>query len=893
MGGSSAVGLTTSAMVAGSVAPPVGLAILGTLAAFAAGAAVVRGAREHRADAEHADATADIQARLQVLMTEHRSLSRALAALPEDIPADAAGTHERIRAMAAVFADSDPQAVADRLVAQPSLAKFLKSEANAREEDSEQFRLGLNVLIDDALEQRRFRPEVVEKLNAIDTMLADIHQDLRDVASDVREIKNSRFATQAATLDRRFSLPPVPTDFTGRVKELDDLLGRITGGATISAVRGMGGIGKTALALVLAHKFKEAYPDGHILVEMRGTATGTEKPLTSAEAMAQIVRAFHPEIKLPERDEEVAAIYHSELNGKKVLLLLDNAANRAQVERLLPPEGCLLLVTSRTRFELPGLTKLDLGVLAEDDAKKLLLRLCERIGEDAAALAKLCGRLPLALRLAGDALAGRDELAVADYMRRLEAERLTQLERYADSDEATVTASLKLSETLLRERDPGLADRWLVMGVFPADFDVPAAAAVWGLPLTDDEWRASVDEAGDALGELRVRSMVEWDRQTKRYRLHDLVREYVLERCELDAAENAGLRHAEHFCNILTTADVLYRRHGNGTKRGLDLFDTERENIDAGRYWSAERMEADIVATQLCSDYPEVSANVLFLRQDPLERIAWLQSGLDAAERLDSRESVAIHSGNLGITLLARGDLNGAETLFRRALAMNTELSDKKGQASSYGNLGLVLRYRGDLAAAESMHRRSLAIDKELGHKEGMATSYGNLGIVLAIRGDLDASEAMFRKALAIDQELGRSEGVADHYGNLGNVLKSRGDLDGAQAMLRMSLAIYEDVGRKDGIATTHGNLGNILFDRGNLNGAEAAYRKCLAINEELGRKAGMANSYASLGVIAGRRGDVVGARRLWTLARDLYAQMGTRPDVEQIQGWLDDLPPA
>ncbi|OAB61292.1 hypothetical protein AY599_02025 [Leptolyngbya valderiana BDU 20041] len=109
--------------------------------------------------------------------------------------------------------------------------------------------------------------------------------------------------------------------------------------------------------------------------------------------------------------------------------------------------------------------------------------------------------------------------------------------------------------------------------------------------------------------------------------------------------------------------------------------------------------------------------------------------------------------------------------------------------------------------------------------------------------------------------------------------------------MLRKSVAIEEELGRKEGMASDYSNLGVILRHGGDLEGAEAMHRKALAIDEELGRKEGMAYNYGNLGVIAVQRGDAAEARRLWMLARDLYVQMGARPDVEQIQGWLDGLP--
>jgi Cdc6-like AAA superfamily ATPase len=140
-------------------------------------------------------------------------------------------------------------------------------------------------------------------------------------------------------------LPPPPGDFTGRTAELEELMQAIErGGVTISGLRGMGGIGKTALALKLAAELRERYPDAQIYLDLKGTS---EKPLTTAEAMAHVVRAYHPTAKLPDDEAELAGLYRSVLDGQRALLLMDNAANAAQVAPLAPPASCVLLVTSR------------------------------------------------------------------------------------------------------------------------------------------------------------------------------------------------------------------------------------------------------------------------------------------------------------------------------------------------------------------------------------------------------------------------------------------------------------------------------------------------------------------------------------------------------------------
>jgi hypothetical protein len=218
---------------------------------------------------------------------------------------------------------------------------------------------------------------------------------------------------------------------------------------------------------------------------------GTSKvPREPEDAMAQIIRSYRGvNAPLPEDLNGLSGLYHSILTGKKALILLDNAASREQVEPLIPPAGSALLITSRNKFALPGLKEKDLDVLPLDDAKKLLLESAGRIGEHAGELAEICGRLPIALRNAAYALKEKPNISVADYMKRLEDAKVRL---------GLLEASFSSSYDLLT---PELQRLWSLLSVFPADFDLAGAAAVW---------EVKNDVAEEVLGELVKWSLVDY-----------------------------------------------------------------------------------------------------------------------------------------------------------------------------------------------------------------------------------------------------------------------------------------------------------------------------------------------------------------------------------------------
>jgi len=222
----------------------------------------------------------------------------------------------------------------------------------------------------------------------------------------------------------------------------------------------------------------------------------------------------------------------------------------------------------------------------------------------------------------------------------------------------------------------------------------------------------------------------------------------------------------------------------------------------------------------------------------------WLSlSGADNNTKL-----TAMALERLGILYQIRGELDQAEEMCQKSLAINKTLGDKNGMAGNYNNLGNLYKIRGEIDQAELMYQKSLAVNEILGYKEGMAGTYNNLANLHLIRGELDRAEVMYKKSLAIDEELGDKEGIASDYGNLGNLYLIRGELGRAEEMCQKSLAISEALGYRLRMAGNYRNLGILYKTRGELDRAEEMYKKALAIDEELGDKEGIAKDYGNLG---------------------------------------------
>ncbi|NJL34044.1 MAG: hypothetical protein HC893_09490, partial [Chloroflexaceae bacterium] len=326
-----------------------------------------------------------------------------------------------------------------------------------------------------------------------------------------------------ADLRRQLGAVQVPTlpdpvgDFVGREPIIDAVreVLRTSGlAAPISSIRGMGGIGKTQLAYMLGKQLRDDFPDGQYELLLYGST----QPLAPERALQQIIRDFVPAAQLPDDLPTLTQQYRACLHGKRVLILADDAQDEVQVRPLLPPAGCALLITSRSHIELEGMQTHSLGTLSPVEAEKLLRQICPRIGDDAPELAQLCGYLPLALRVSATFLKRRPTRSVATYLNNLRDER-ARLAHLRDPKDPmlNVEASLNLSYSAL---PPDAQQTFAQLGVFMGSFPLEAAQQVVALP--------DAEPLEDLLEALMMASLLEYDRATERYDLHDLARAFAL-----------------------------------------------------------------------------------------------------------------------------------------------------------------------------------------------------------------------------------------------------------------------------------------------------------------------------------------------------------------------------
>jgi len=496
------------------------------------------------------------------------------------------------------------------------------------------------------------------------------------------------------------------------------MAGIASGGVTILGISGLGGIGKTALALKLGERLEPQFPDGQLYVNLMGFGGGT--PLTAAQAQVRVITSYNPEARIPDDADTVGSLYRSTLSGKRALLLMDNVLDAQQVETLIPPPDSVLIVTSRNKFTLPGLRSTELEALRVEDARGLLLKIAPRIGAMVDEIARLSSRLALALRFAASLIADTPGLEIAEYLTRIGNERTRLGNLRAQNPELDLQASMTVSYNLLDQRSRRVLRH---LSVFPGSFDRAAALAVCG----EKEHRQ--------LDSLVRKGLVNFDVDANRYHLHDIVRLFARSIATEQEREAAARNHAIHFLTVLSEIDRTYLQ-GGGVLAGLELFDLEWLNIQAGQAWAEQRSESDEQAARVCSGYPDSGRHILLLRQHPHRRIAWVLPALAAAQKLEDRGLEGAHLGNLGLAYHHLGNYRRAIELHEQQIAIARETGDRRAQGNALGNLGIAHHSLGEYRRAIEFYEQDLAIACETRDRQGEAATLWNLSRALDRIGD-------------------------------------------------------------------------------------------------------------------------------------------------------------
>jgi DNA-binding SARP family transcriptional activator/general stress protein YciG len=691
----------------------------------------------------------------------------------------------------------------------------------------------------------------------------------------------------------RSQLPADTRVFNGRAHELEQLL-RLAdtasepdavGTVVISAIDGMGGVGKSALAVHAAHRLRDRFPDRQLFIDLHGHTPGLE-PLTASEALSRLLCALGvPPHLIPRDVNERASYYRDRLSGTRTLIVLDNASGTAQVRPLIPgTSGCLVLVTSRRRLTgLDDAYSVALDVLPDSDAAALLHQVAgrDRLPDNhpgVVELLALCGYLPLAVRIVASRLRHHRALRIEDLVAMLRDEN-ARLGHLQDEDRS-LTAVFDLSFRQLPEAEQRM---FRSLGLIPGpDFDAYAAAA-----LADVDPRA----AERSLESLLDHNLL-LERDFGRYRFHDLVRLYA----RTLSADEPG---AEHQAARDLAVDRLlhyYAHTAQNASRAVTRF-SRPEPAGPPPAHAPDLPDADAAQAWLRAEQPNLDAAFTHARTHRLdERAIALAAGLaeilhtdgpkaralevhraaaEAAERLGRSAAHANALTDLGRVRRMTGDRPGADDALSRALEIYRAIGDRGGEADTLTDLGRARTMSADHSGAGEALAQALEIYRETGDLLGQATVLTGLGRVWHQTGDRPGAGGAFAQALDAYRVLGHRSGEANSLICLGVFRQHDGDHPGATADLTRALEIYRELGHRDGEATALINLGRLRQLTGDVPGGVDATARALEIYRETGNRSGEANAAADLGQARYQAEDLPGAVEALAEALDIYRELG------------------
>ncbi|MEV7232217.1 tetratricopeptide repeat protein [Polymorphospora sp. NPDC051019] len=702
-------------------------------------------------------------------------------------------------------------------------------------------------------------------------------------------------------------LPGHTPDFTGRNRAVEELSSRLEAHdpsgtvVSISSVTGMAGVGKTTLALHVAHRFAARYPDGQFFIDLYGFTPGLP-PVTPLVALEQLLdQAGVPSHSIPPDLERRQARWRARMAGRTALVVLDNALNAAQVAPLLPMSaGSPVIITSRSRSAaLPGTRPLWLDVMTPQESAALLVRL---VGAgrcpDAAQVARvteLLGHLPLAVTVVAGRMNNDPTLELTDVW----ADLVDTNRRLGESNAeyAGTRASFEVSVDRLDEET---LHAFRLAGVHP------------GPTIGVEQFAALLDrlptQAARVLRNLGDRNLVRPTRNSgsrRCYEQHDLLRDYARDQAGRSLSP-AYRSEAIHRLTVwyLDALDTAVRHWYAAAPAGGDTAGRLRlDGPDDARAWLVAEQDNLIALTAVAENRDAatlgtLAARRLYLLDHHVSANRLAQRSTETFQMLGDRGGAARAQRILADVARATGDFPAAERLASSAIQVSREVGDQLGEALALQSLGDVLRLRGSFEDSRQQFERSVEVCREIHEQRGEGHALRGLGDAFAAVGQFTTAAQHYTRGAELLTDFGERLGANHVRRGLGDVAVGHGDLITAAELYRSAFLTYQELADRYAEARTLRDMGDLVLLLHQRAVAGQHHTRALTICQEIGDRLGEAHALRGLGDVAAgekqwddaerhygasaalceRLGDLVGlARARWGLGQVEVARQ--RPD--------------
>ncbi|MFI9261086.1 BTAD domain-containing putative transcriptional regulator [Streptomyces sioyaensis] len=729
--------------------------------------------------------------------------------------------------------------------------------------------------------------------------LSDLHQRIlrADIELDAPPVTSDGPESTDQVIVRPQQLPATVADFTGRttfVSELGAQLATAEGSVmAVSALTGIGGVGKTTLAVHVAHAAREHFPDGQLYVDLQGAGQTPSEPEAVLGAFLRSLGT--PDSSIPDGLEERSALYRSTLAGRRVLALLDNARDAAQVRPLLPgTEGCAALITGRARMiDLAGAHLIDLDVMSPEEAMNLFTRIVgeERVSSERKAVMAVvgaCGFLPLAIRIAASRLAARRTWTVSILARKLADER-RRLDELRAGDLA-VKATFELGYGQL---EPQQARAFRLLGLAEGpDISLAAAAAILDL---------DADAAEELLESLVDTSLLE-SAAPGRYRYHDLVRLYARDCAERDeqppSERAAALSRLLDFYSATAANMYVLERPGDRlvdhmeatTFPGLEFTDrtTALEWLfsEAGCLLACARqcggpatLRRAVDLILLTKDLAESGADALQYEQANLSLLAAAQ------EAGDQHAQARSHTALTYVRTLA-GRLDEADENAKSAMLLGMAAEDPFSSSYAPNDRAIIANSQRRHDDAEAYLRQALTAFRADRNWQSEASALCNLSRVHLDTGRVDSAIQLAEEGIAIYRRVGAKRRLANGMYALALAYTQANRLVEAAEQLGAALAIFQDSRQRFWEGMTNFRLAELDLAARRPAAAANHAEQALAALRGIGGESRRASVLTTLGRALNDIGHTDRARVCWQEALAIFERVGS-PESTTVEALL------
>ncbi len=666
-------------------------------------------------------------------------------------------------------------------------------------------------------------PEPEEKKDSTNESLPDSP---KKVAECILKLEKSR--TEAK---EKLCRPPTYSErFHGRNEIIFEILKEIQKGSSTVILYGRKGIGKTTLALELLKKYEYNFQNIKLYLDLKG---GENEPMSIRDAMVQVLLSFRPAEIIPENKTQLSRLYKKVMTRQQGILVLDNVTHTDQIKALKPPDSWLVIATAYKNLNVIGAINKEVQPLDVGSAQEFLVSCSLRLKPNAREIAKLCRGLPLALEVCGKFLSCNMKINPINFLSLFRKHWKDSLLEKSDEYEESLQAAFKAIFYSLSEKDQKALCK---LSVFPGTFDSKAASKV-------------SEQNIDTLQTLVQYGLIKNDLLSKRYIIHNWIKEQLKDYFPEMDFRDARIRHANFYLSTLDTAGESFFKGGEKIVEGLKLFHQEWENIRCGLSRVQKGSVEGKKAAELFSSYIRAGSQLLRFRFFQKEYREFLEAGLKFSQRLGTENIETFHLLNLGTFLNSIFKYEDAKECLDKAAQLADKLEIAQAKCQIFNELAIyyLATKKPDEAIQSLIQKQNIErlnkfeIEPEAG--------WTRLGLAYEQKGELEEAIAALKSGLSKAKEMGNGLCLRIIFKHLGSCFVSMKDYQQAEEYFEASLILARSLNKRNEEMEILHRFGKMYVESGDIDQAIHIFNEGL----ELAKNSRNAKFE---GVFLGRIGD-------------------------------------